>query len=310
MKGICFDAEFANEAGLPEEILELSIWQTEGLGPEATHRQVFHQYFRPVYHRRWPHSQPVHHISPAMVAGKPHFKEWRKKIQEIVSQADFIVGFALENDIEALEKEGIKGLAEKRRVDVRDFHWLQNTRHQGVDLNSRKKLAITAEDLGVEFSENLAHGADYDTRKTLECFRTLMDAFVKSELLEEKGEEEKLACYLTRWDEEREKALKEYARGWVALNRWHEGYRIKATRQQPQAKPDLVVAVEVGARQRALDEIDARFDKKRSDRDPSVYLLKNQDIEWFRKYRNEYDGQEPLHKKMMELRQSAYKLKF
>lgn len=306
MKIICFDAEFANEAGYPEEILELSIWQTEALGPDAPKRQVFHQYFRPVEHRRWPHSQSVHHISPAMVAGKPHFAEWRRKIQQIVDEADLIVGFALENDITALEREGIKRIAEKPAVDVRDLHWLQNTRHQGVDLNSRKNLAVTAGDLGVEFSENLAHGADYDTRITLECFQTLIAAFRRDENPE--GDEAAvLDRYAARWVQERENFLREYAHGWVALVKWHEGYRLKASRMAPPKGEGVEKVIEVGARYRALDEIDARFDRLRDPRDARVYRLGKKELAWFAAYANEYDGSEPLHKKMSELRVAAAK---
>lgn len=302
MNIICLDAEFAIK-----EVLELSVWGFEFGNPDSKPRQVFHQYFRPREERRWPGSQRVHHISPAMVARKPGFSEWRKRIQQIVDEADVVVGFAIENDIEALEREGITGLADKPCVDVRDLHWLVRTRHDGVELDARKGLAATAGDLGVEFSENLAHGADYDTRITLDCFRRLAAEF---ELLEfgegeKPGSEEWLRRYLVRWDEEREAFLKRFAHGWVALQKWGEGYRLKASRMNVPAGSDIEVDIEVNARQRALDEIDAHFDRRRSSRDVHLYNLTAKDVEWFRKYSNEYDGQEPLHRRMAELRAQA-----
>lgn len=305
MKLICFDAEFAIR-----EVLELSIWGME-LGAEETAegrpRQVFHQYFRPREERRWPGSQRVHHISPKMVARKPHFSEWRRKIQALVDEADLLVGFAIDNDIEALEREGIQGLSEKPCVDVRDLHWLVRTRHEGVELDARKGLAVTAGELGVEFSENLAHGADYDTRVTLACFRALADDFAKAELGEGKSPEEWLMKYQERWDEEREKFMEQFAHGWVGLQRWHDGYRLKASRLKAPSGEDIEEVVEVNARQRALDEMDERFDKLRNPHDAKVYMLKEKDIEWFRRYNNEYDGQEQLHRRMTDLRILSHK---
>lgn len=306
MKIICFDAEFANEKGFPEEILELSIWQADALGPEANNRQIFHQYIRPAKHRRWPHAQQVHHISPEMVAGKPVFAHWRNQIQKIIDDADCLVGFAIENDITALQREGILRLSDKPAVDVRDLHWLQNTRHEGMDLNARKNLASTAADLGVEFSESLAHGADYDTRVTLACAQQLFEAFRASEL-SGAPDTELLAHYLSRWDEERESFLRDYARGWIALVRWREGFRIKVSRNKPKDSDNLELAIPVNARYRGVDEIDARFDKRRAPFDPHVYLLSKTDIQWMQNYTNEYDGNEPLHRRMADLRAVAAK---
>lgn len=306
MKIICFDAEFANEKGLPEEILELSIRQTETLGKESGNRLIFHEYIKPARHRRWPHAQEVHHITPEMVAGKPGFVHWRQKIQQIIDNADYLVGFAIENDITALEREGIRGLDTKRVIDVRDLHWLQNTRHTGMELNSRKNLATTAEELGIEFSETLAHGADYDTRITLACFQTLIDSFRETEKAGATPEEI-LAHYLKRWEEERENYLREYARGWITLVKWHNGYRLKASRNKPTPNERTEASIEVKARYLAIDEIDAKLDKRRDSYDPHVYNLKPADIEWFCSYTNEYDGQEPLHRRMAELRAKAAK---
>ena len=64
----------------------------------------------------------------------------------------------------------------------------------------------------------------------------------------------------------------------------------------------VVAAIPVNARYRALDEMDARFHKRRHPLDRNVYRLTKTDIEWFKTYSNEYDGQEPLHRKMQDLR--------
>lgn len=296
MNLICFDAEFAIR-----EILELSIWGLDfGADAGTKPRQVFHQYFRPRRETRWPGSQRVHHISPQMVARKPHFPEWRSRIQKIINEADVIVGFAVDNDIDALEYEGITGLRDKPTVDVRDLHWLVHTRLEGVELDARKGLAVTAGDLGLDFSENLAHGADYDTRLTLACFRHLAAEFADTS-----DGRKWLETYQTIWNKEREEFLRKFAHGWVALQEWREGYRVKAARLNPPSGADVIKTIEVNARWRAQDEIDAKFDKLRHPRDPKVYCLRPKDLEWFAAYRNEYDGDEPLHRRMAELRAEA-----
>ena len=304
MKLLCFDAEFADH----QEILELSIWEASGENWKER-RQVFHQYVKPRTCRRWPGSQRVHHISPQMVADKPYFSRWRATVQKLLDEADFIVGFDIGNDIGALAQEGVTGLEEKRVVDVRDFHWMVNTLSQGVALNSRKGLQTTAEELGVPFSENLAHGADYDTRVTLDCFLRLLEQYEKSAPAPAENSDESergerfLPRYLSDWEKTLDNYQREFARGWIFLQKWKEGCRVKALQAGPPTGADVVESIAVAARYRALDEIDRHFSRHRDSRDSRVFLLTERDIEWFRNYTNEYDGEEQLHKRMLELRQ-------
>lgn len=299
------DAEFA-----VSEVLELSMFRVGFTddGEPTPPEQVFHQYFRPVAERSWPGSQRVHHISPRMVAHRPPFRRFLPEVQRLVDEADCLVGFAIENDIEALKREGVTGLGGKLQLDVKDLHWLCRGRGAGVGLNSRVGLAATAAELGVEFSEKDAHGASYDTLKTMECLLALMPEFEERWL--DEGERvldrpAKLGRYLSLWEETREEWLREFARGWVSLVETADGYRLKGNRNRP-AGEELCIAV--NARQRALEEIDARFARRRVAGSPTLFRLTQADIEWFRAYVNEYDGEETTHRKMLELRQSAARL--
>lgn len=299
MKILCLDAEFA-----VMEILELSVWEMPEWPDSDIRRQSYHGYFRPVRERRWPGSQRVHHISPEMVAAKPPFRTERHRLQQLIDSADLIVGFAIDNDLEALAREGITGLDRKPSVDVRDLFWLAAAPSTREPLESRKGLAWTAGELGVEFSEKLAHGADYDTRVTLKCFETLMQGYRTKGPAGERGQET-LARYFDEWDREREAYAREFAKGYIALIPGPNGsYRVRSSRQAPDTDKALTV-IRVAARNRAMDEIDARFDKRRNPHDSRTYLLKPVDIEWFENYSNEYDSQEHIHKKMLELRQNA-----
>lgn len=303
MKYIAFDAEFAIN-----EVLELSVYHWDSETPDEQPAEVFHQYFKPRNEHRWPGSERVHHISPRMVAHRPHFSRFRDMVQRLVDEADCLVGFAIQNDIDALAREGIKGLDRKLAVDVRDMHWLCHGRLAGIELDSRRGLSVTAGELGIDFSESDAHGASYDTLKTMQCFVRLIQDFEDMSLREAAGtgqevsEDGFLARYLQKWDTEREKYYREYAKGWIALVEAREGYRLKASRIAPPSGDKVVSVIHVMARMRGLDEIDARFTRKRHPEDRHVYCLDDSDIRWFAGYSNEYDAQESLHRKMQELR--------
>lgn len=304
-----FDAEFAIQ-----EVLELSIYSLDKDTSDGQHytdnndtrkatdlKEIFHQYFKPRNEYRWPGSERVHHISPRMVSHRPHFSRFRPMIEEIIDKADCLVGFAISNDIEALRREGIRNLDDKPYIDIRDMHWLCHGRDAGVELDARRGLAATAEELGVEFSDSDAHGASYDTRKTMECLEALLDTFTaKYPMTEDRND--LLAHYLQVWDKEREDYLREYAKGWIAIMEARDGYRLKASRLSEPKGDKVVSCVHVMARNRALDEMDAKFAKRRHPEDRHVYRLTQADIKWFENYTNEYDGQEGLHKKMMDLR--------
>lgn len=287
---ICFDAEFATQ-----EILELSVY-SDTIPASEEPREIFHSLFKPETERRWPGSERVHHISPAMVRKSPFFRRHREEIQRLIDRADALVGFAIENDIEALRREGVTIPGDKAIVDVRDFHWLLEGRANGVELDARKGLAVTAEELGVEFSDADAHGASYDTLKTLECFRILIDRFG--------GEEDDiLNRYQREWETTREAYVEEFAKGWVSLVETRDGYRLKPSRLAPPEPGKAAVTIRVNARWRAMNEIDAHFDRKRHRDHPSIYILKAADLDWFAGYANTYDGGEAMHHRLHDLRQ-------
>lgn len=300
------DAEFA-----VSEVLELSMYSVRvapETGEAAAPGQVFHQYFRPERETFWPGSQRVHHISPGMVAHRPPFRRFLPQIQKMIDEADCLVGFAIENDVEALKREGVCGLDGKMQLDIRDLYWICRGREAGIGLNSRAGLAATAAELGIDFSEQDAHGASYDTLKTMEGLLVLRKEFEEKCLAADAGklsEPEKLYRYIALWNQAREEWLRDFAKGWVILVETRDGYRLKVNRARP-AGDDRCIAV--NARQRALQEIDAHFSRKRVDGSPTLFRLNSSDLEWFDAYTNEYDGDETTHRKLLELRHSAVRL--
>lgn len=297
MKIVALDAEFA-----VSEVLELSLWQLS-LPATSPAAESFHALFKPRHERRWPGSQRVHHISPEMVADKPYFSRHRASIQALIDSADCLVGFALENDVEALKREGILRLDEKLQLDVKDLHWVCYGREQDVPLNSRGGLEATALELGVRFDESEAHGASYDTQKTLECFQRLYARFREQEGLQDATPEATIEAMQQRWTKESEDYNREFAKGYVQMYPSRDGYRMKVGRNEP--KPvEGAVTIAVNARWRAQDEIDARFARRCKTGERHIYRLTAADLQWLRAYKNEYDSQEQFHRKMFALRTS------
>lgn len=302
IKIIAFDAEFAIQ-----EILELSVYShsTDNpadiagfIGMEPV--ESFHQYFKPRTERRWPFSQKIHKISPAMVAHRPYITRFKDEIERRLLEADYYVGFDIGNDVGALEYEGISGIDREKIIDVKDFHWLVYGREKGVPLDGRKGLEVTAEELGMEFEETKAHGASYDTFITIKCFLHLLELY--SRKYPEETVVQLLERYRKEWETTSDEYHREYAKGYASLIPAKDGYRLKVSRN-PVAHAE--VSIPVNARWRAQDEIDAKFRNRISRDDSSIYCLKPSDIQWIKGYKNEYDSQETMHKKMFELRRKG-----
>lgn len=152
----------------------------------------------------------------------------------------------------------------------------------------------------MEFEDNKAHGASYDTLMTMKCFLHLIGVYSKNH--PEASIKELLQLYREEWELANDEYLREFAKGYLSLLPAAGGYRLKVSRS-PARNAEL--SIPVNARKRALDEVDAKFFKRVSKTDHSVYCLKSTDIEWLKGYSNEYDSQEQIHQKMYDLRHTA-----
>lgn len=94
---------------------------------------VYHSYFKPAVAHSWPNSQAVHHISPDMVKTAPAIKQEKKTIQNIIDQADGIIGFAIENDIKYLADSNISVGKDTLILEVRDWFWYYKGKELGID---------------------------------------------------------------------------------------------------------------------------------------------------------------------------------
>ena len=99
-----------------DRILALDT-ETTGVGPNAEILQLsvidgegavrMNQYFRPKKNSSWPEAEKVNHISPAMVSKCPFILDHKEEIQEMLGNAETIVGYNLPFDVQMLLQSGL-----------------------------------------------------------------------------------------------------------------------------------------------------------------------------------------------------------
>lgn len=290
MNLICLDIE-ATDNG---EMLELSVIN------HADCTTAYHSYFRPPTARNWPNSQAVHHITPEMVKDAPPIKRERNAIQKIISAADGIVGFAIDNDIRYLQGSNIEVSEDMRVIDVRDWFWYYKGKYLDIDFGSVPRLAKCAELLGFEFSEESdAHSAANDTLMTIKLFNALLDEADPGLTLEEK-----ISRFEQLFGEERRLHAEKMARGFISLIRTPKGYLLKNNHQHPAT--DAEFSIEVPGRFQAEHDIREKFRKREISSDLHLYDLRKSDIEFFKTYSNTYDAEkEEFYRHLMKAKKKG-----
>lgn len=249
---LCLDAEFASSRDILE-MLELTMTDSEG-------KVIYNHRFNPARMRRW--NLVPHGIKPAMVKDEPSFASCRPSIQRILDHTDYLVGFAVENDLRRLEAQGTRNLDDRRIIEIRDWFWLIYGRDHGLDYARDIGLARCCTELGVEQDPELAHSAEYDTLVTLRCFHVLLEMFVDSHSAESF---DSFAALYDRFSEEFGKAKEAYdlkaARGYCTiLHTGHtEGpniYRFSATREAPDpSRQGFIASIQVANRRKAVIDL-------------------------------------------------------
>lgn len=246
---ICCDAEFAR--GM--EMLELSVVNLRG-------DVIYQQRFKPRRYRTW--DSDIHHITPAMVATAPSFSSCRRRIQAIVDNCSYVLGFAVrENDIAKLKRQYVQGLDSKHVLELRDWFWICYGREHGLDYVQGISLRFCCEQLGLGHDEERAHSAAYDAAVTLQCFKILFASFV-----EKYGAECRYATFadvLTHFASIFKKHKYEYdaerATGYCTIMRAGEEYLVKATREQPEMDENTIEVIAVADRKKTIMRLSERF---------------------------------------------------
>lgn len=246
---ICFDAEFAR--GM--EMLELSIVDMRG-------HTMYQQRFKPRRYRTW--DSDIHHITPAMVATAPSFAACRRRIQAIIDNCSYIVGFAVrENDISKMKRQYVQGLDSKQVLELRDWFWVCHGRHHGLDYLQGISLKLCCEQLGMEHDDGKAHSAAYDAAVTLECFKLLFDRFIS--IYGNGRKYLSFADVVTHFRSIFKKYKYEYdlerAAGYCAIVRAGDEFLLKATREKPDACEQTIACIAMYDRKKALMRLSEKF---------------------------------------------------
>lgn len=310
MNIICLDTEFTGTAGR-NEILELSMFNADG-------EEIYHQMFKPERCRKWTFTEKIHGITPEMVADKPTFRSRLPEMQKILDEADLIVGFAIENDIRHLEKSGIKGLYEERCLDVRHLYWATRGEAEGVGIFAVPNLVKCAADCGFDWKITKAHSASADALATLQCYRVLLKEFISKytepNACKELNDEQVLTA-ISVLNDMVEKAIYEHERetayGYIYLFRRGSIYTvvIRHTEMEQEfierktAKGIILVAArQVNDRWHAQYDLQKKFQRKlvQGSKNTTSWKLTDKEINFFKKYSNEFRGDSKIYKHMLE----------
>ena len=308
---ICFDTESAQGRSggrYKEELLEISIMNGHG-------DTIFYHRFKPATLKKWDPS--VHHITPDMVKGEKPVKEYRKELQALIDNSDYIIGFSLIDDFKALENAGLKNLRQKPQVELRNLYWYCVARHQDIPFHSGPNLSKCADQVGVKVDTEAVHSACGDTRVTLNLFYELMRLFLIGEGIITESSEFNFAhlpkdqvyklieLALKRIAEAKYEYDRKCAAGYVHVVSEEGGVMFTPSLNPEFQGNNLVLTIQVAARRKAIYELETMFERRRSKAMKKIFHLSKGDLESVAAYQNEFDGNEQLYQKLTGLRRAG-----
>lgn len=167
MTAICFDTETTgfNE---DDEVLSLCIIGMNALGEEEI---IFNEYFKPTRKIEWPEAERINHISPESTKNKKYITEYKKEIENILSDFDNWIGHNIDFDIRMLYQSGIN-------IPNQAFITKWDTMKDYATLNKCKwpKLSELAKKYNFVFN---AHDAEEDTKATVWCAKQMYKELFK-----------------------------------------------------------------------------------------------------------------------------------
>lgn len=166
---IILDTETTGLESYIDEILQLSIIDEQG-------NVLFNEHFKPIIATEWKAAESVNGISPEMVADCKDIYHYFSEIQQILYDADTIIGYNTEFDLAFLQSCDFQLYEDTETVDVmREFapiygEWSENRQDW-----KWQKLTTCAAYYNYDWSKAAAaHNALGDCFATLFCYNRLV----------------------------------------------------------------------------------------------------------------------------------------
>lgn len=144
---------------------------------------MLNSYVRPEKHTEWKNAEMIHGISPEKVKASPAISELKNQIQEIVDNAELIVGYNFDTfDVPFLEESAGINFKDKETYDVMlAFAPIYGDYNERYGNYKWKSLSICADYYGYEFN---AHDSLEDVKATLYCYEKVKDYYENIEEVE------------------------------------------------------------------------------------------------------------------------------
>ncbi len=160
---LIFDTETTGLSPTMDEIIQITILNGRG-------DRLFSSYIKPVLpHPQWKIAERTHHISKKMVEDAPKFKDVRREIQELFNNAQLVVGYNVNFDLQFIESAGI--IVSGKIFDVMTEFAKYTAETTGRSYRNYK-LSFCASHYGYSFNE---HNSEDDAKATLFCFDRLIN---------------------------------------------------------------------------------------------------------------------------------------
>ena len=173
-KIICVDIETTGLNKTKDEILQISILDGNG-------NIVFNKYVKPRHRKRWPDAAALHGITPQMVKNQPTLDEHLKDLEEIITNAELIVGYNCEKfDLPFLSASGVRFIDGTPCYDVMiAFANVYKEWNEYYKRYNYKNLKFCAKYYGYTGKLNTHNSLD-DATATLFTFNAVVDDILNS----------------------------------------------------------------------------------------------------------------------------------
>lgn len=155
-----------------DEILQLSII-------DENKNVLFNELLQPIWNYSWEGAERINHISPKMVKNKKTIVAYARKIQEIINNANCIIGYNVSFDLDFLRECGFKipWWSGNKIIDIMyDFAKIYGEWNDYYESYTWQKLVTCAEYYNFDWNSTGTHAHDSlgDCFATLYCYKEMM----------------------------------------------------------------------------------------------------------------------------------------